>query len=119
VRSRLAPANRELLETVELSGFGERKIGTLSKGPRQRLGWTIALAHAPRLLILDKPTSGLDPEGCPRTRRLDDRWRSDGCTTTDPRLPVASAVGSRSSLARSGLKKLARTRNGAGPSDVP
>ncbi|HEX9981920.1 MAG TPA: ABC transporter ATP-binding protein [Thermoanaerobaculia bacterium] len=39
----------------------ERRIGTLSKGESRRLQFVLALAHRPRLLLLDEPTDGLDP----------------------------------------------------------
>lgn len=38
-----------------------RKVGTLSRGNRQKLGLLLAMMHRPRLLVLDEPTSGLDP----------------------------------------------------------
>ncbi|WP_119419704.1 ABC transporter ATP-binding protein [Desertibaculum subflavum] len=50
-----------LLDRVGLSGASGRRIGTYSKGMRQRLGLAQALLGAPRILLLDEPTTGLDP----------------------------------------------------------
>ena len=56
--------NKRIAEMVELCGLSaeqNKKIGQLSKGYRQRVGLAQALIHDPSVLILDEPTTGLDP----------------------------------------------------------
>src|SRR5215213_6938157 len=52
----------ELLRAFELTDCAERAIGTLSGGQRRRLDLTLGLVHRPRLVFLDEPTTGLDPQ---------------------------------------------------------
>ncbi len=51
------------IEEVQLSKHRGKKIGKLSKGMARRVAWAQATIHQPRLLILDEPSSGLDPLG--------------------------------------------------------
>ena len=53
----------EVLAEVELTGAARRHVGTYSLGMRQRLSVAAALLGSPRLLVLDEPANGLDPEG--------------------------------------------------------
>jgi ABC-2 type transport system ATP-binding protein len=53
----------EVLADVELTGAAGRKVGGYSLGMRQRLSVAGALLGSPRLLVLDEPANGLDPEG--------------------------------------------------------
>ena len=60
----------EALETVGLAGVGKRPVKAYSLGMRQRLGLAAALLRRPRLLILDEPGNGLDPQGTREIRDL-------------------------------------------------
>jgi ABC-2 type transport system ATP-binding protein len=61
---------RELLERVNLAFAAKRKVKGYSGGMRQRLGIAQAIAGDPRLVIVDEPTAGLDPEERLRFYRL-------------------------------------------------
>ena len=63
----------ELLRVVGLSEEAKKKVGTYSKGMRQRLGIAEVLIKEPKLIFLDEPTIGLDPDG---TNRMLDLIRS-------------------------------------------
>jgi len=52
----------ELLERVGLSDAADRKVGGYSGGMKRRLDLALALVHSPRILFLDEPTTGLDPQ---------------------------------------------------------
>ncbi|MBK9450847.1 MAG: gliding motility-associated ABC transporter ATP-binding subunit GldA [Bacteroidetes bacterium] len=64
---------RRIPEVIDMTGLGReqhKKIGMLSKGYRQRVGLSQALIHDPDILILDEPTTGLDPNQIVEIRSL-------------------------------------------------
>jgi ABC-2 type transport system ATP-binding protein len=70
----------EVLEIVELRDRAKDRVGGYSHGMRQRLGIAAALLRAPRLLLLDEPTTGLDPAGMRDMRALVRRLAAEGIT---------------------------------------
>jgi ABC-2 type transport system ATP-binding protein len=60
----------EAMEKVSLTALRNRPVGTLSGGMKQRVALAQSFLHRPRLLIVDEPTAGLDPEERIRVRSL-------------------------------------------------
>ncbi len=79
----LAHAERTIdraLEMFELTGCRSARAAELSKGMRQKVALARALLHEPAVLLLDEPSSGLDPEVMRMVRRLLEERRAAGCS---------------------------------------
>jgi ABC-2 type transport system ATP-binding protein len=76
------PSSRidEVLDVVELRDRDKDRVGGYSHGMRQRLGIAASLLRDPKLLLLDEPTTGLDPAGMRDMRELVKRLAAEGIT---------------------------------------
>lgn len=70
----------EVLERLGIADLSNRRVGSFSKGMRQRVGLAQAILHDPQVLFLDEPTSGLDPMGVRHLRQMIDQLRAQGMT---------------------------------------
>jgi ABC-2 type transport system ATP-binding protein len=84
----------QILETIKLQDAGGKKFGQLSGGQQQRVSLVIALIHDPRLVLLDEPTTGLDPQSRRQLwERMEDlRDKNHGILLTTHSMEEAEAV---------------------------
>jgi ABC-2 type transport system ATP-binding protein len=61
---------RTVLGEVKMSDWADQKVGRMSKGMKQRINIAAALVHDPMLLLLDEPSTGLDPRGMAEVRGI-------------------------------------------------
>ena len=66
----IATETDEILEKIKMSEWADKKLGTFSKGMRQRVALGQSLINSPSIIILDEPTSGLDPRGMAEIREI-------------------------------------------------
>src|SRR4051812_47733964 len=91
-------AARAALATVELDADDERRLPTYSKGMRQRVKLAQAIVHAPRLIVLDEPLTGLDPRQRAHMIELFHRLRPGGRRVLVPRPPPDAGGGVRAGV---------------------
>ena len=66
----ISAQTEEILRDMNMSEWADKKIGTFSKGMKQRVALGLALLNEPTGIILDEPTSGLDPRGMAEMRQI-------------------------------------------------
>jgi ABC-2 type transport system ATP-binding protein len=85
---------RRLLDRFDLTDAADERIGTYSKGMRQKVGLAQAVMHRPSVVILDEPTAGLDPRAVRTVRELLSELADRGTTVflSTHVLPVAASI---------------------------
>jgi len=81
-REQIASETEEILEKVKMTNWADKRLGTFSKGMRQRIALGQALLNDPSIIILDEPTSGLDPRGMAEIREVLKNLRNDSKNLT-------------------------------------
>ena len=76
-RERITTETEEILEKVKMTEWADKRLGTFSKGMRQRISLGLSLMNSPEVIILDEPTSGLDPRGMSEMREILKNVRED------------------------------------------
>lgn len=96
-RVRARDAASAVVAGLGLTPWATRRAGTLSQGNRQRLGLACATVHGPRLLVLDEPTTALDPAGVLLVRRWihDARSRGAGVLVSSHHLDEVARLADR------------------------
>ncbi len=104
----------EVLERMGLVGRADDRVGTYSRGMRQRLGLADVLLKRPQVAILDEPTMGLDPEGAMEFLEMIRGLKADGLTVllASHLLHQVQAVCDRVGLFANGRKVLEGTVDG-------
>ena len=69
-RESIADQTTGILEEMKMTEWADKKIGTFSKGMKQRISIGLSMLNDPSIIILDEPTSGLDPRGMAETREI-------------------------------------------------
>ena len=60
----------DIIDKVKMNDWADKKIGTFSKGMRQRISLGLSLLNNPSVIVLDEPSSGLDPRGMAEVREI-------------------------------------------------
>ena len=69
-RENIAAETEAILAEVKMSDWADKKLGTFSKGMRQRISLGLSFLNDPNIIVLDEPTSGLDPRGMAEMRDI-------------------------------------------------
>ena len=105
-KERIKDQTEQILEKVKMTEWGDKKLGTFSKGMRQRIAIGQSLMNDPRIIILDEPTSGLDPRGMAEMREILKNLRNESKDLTivmsSHILPEVQDLGDRSAMINHG-----------------